>query len=424
MLESRKRFDPARSKFAISLPKWKEGALPEMPVVVVAGRSNVGKSSFINMILKRKALARTSSTPGRTQALNFFDVDGRLYLADVPGYGYAKAPPAEVKRWTENVRHFVRECRSIALVVQLLDIRRDPSPDDAAFAEIVREAGKKLLIVVTKADKEGRGKHAARQKAIAAAMGVGAGELLLTSSTEGKGRAETWKKIMEAQGVAKSGGKIDVIAIDGPAGAGKSTIAKAVAKALGWDYLDTGAMYRAVGLKADRLGIALDDDAALAKMCAETALELGHDETGAFKITLDGEDVSRAIRENRVSALASAVSARKPVRDAMGAFQRRVGEAHPTVAEGRDMGTVVFPDARLKVFLTASPEKRAERRVGDLIAMGQPADRDKILAEIAARDGNDSSREHAPLKAAGDAVDVDTSEMTVEEVVAAIARLI
>lgn len=424
MLESRKRFDPARSKFAISLPKWKEGALPEMPVVVVAGRSNVGKSSFINMILKRKALARTSSTPGRTQALNFFDVDGRLYLADVPGYGYAKAPPAEVKRWTENVRHFVRECRSIALVVQLLDIRRDPSPDDAAFAEIVREAGKKLLIVVTKADKEGRGKHAARQKAIAAAMGVGSGELLLTSSTEGKGRTETWKKIMEAQGVAKSGGKIDVIAIDGPAGAGKSTIAKAVAKALGWNYLDTGAMYRAVGLKADRLGIALDDDAALAKMCAETALEIGHDGTGAFKITLDGEDVSRAIRENRVSALASAVSARKPVRDAMGAFQRRVGEAHPTVAEGRDMGTVVFPDARLKVFLTASPEKRAERRVGDLIAMGQPADRDKILAEIVARDGNDSSREHAPLKAAGDAVDVDTSDMTVEEVVAAIARLI
>lgn len=424
MQEGQKKFDPVRSKFAISLPKWKAGALPELPVVVVAGRSNVGKSSFINMMLKRKALARTSSTPGRTQALNFFDIDGKLYIADVPGYGYAKAPQAEVKRWTENVRHFVRECASIALVIQLLDIRRDPSPDDIAFAEIVRESGKNLLLVVTKADKEGRAKHAARRKAIAAAMGVRTEALLLSSSSEGKGRQETWKKIMEALGVGRQSEKLDVVAIDGPAGAGKSTIAKAVAKALGWNYLDTGAMYRAIGLKADRLGIALDDGAALAGMCADTALELGHGEDGTFRITLDGEDVSRAIRENRVSALASAVSAVKSVRDAMGAFQRRVGETSPTVAEGRDMGTVIFPDARVKVYLTASPEKRADRRVKDLLEMGQAADRERILAEIIARDGNDSSREHAPLKAAPDAVLVDTSEMTIEEVVRTIRDLV
>lgn len=421
--ERKKKFDPSRSKFVMSLPKWKAESLPPLPSVVVAGRSNVGKSSFINMILKRKALARTSNTPGRTQALNFFEIDERLHLVDVPGYGYAKAPMEEVRRWTANVTYFIRNCDEVALVILLLDIRRDPSPEDLSFVRIVREADRPLLLAVTKADKEGRGKHPARLKKIAASLGVSPSALVLTSASEGKGRQEVWAKIWEAIGVKgeQKAGKVDVLAIDGPAGAGKSTIAKAVAAKLGWNYLDTGAMYRAIGLKAFRLGIPLDDDAALGKMCAETSLSLGRDETGAFMISLDGEDVSRAIRENAVSALASSVSARKPVRDAMGAFQRKVGLSAPTVVEGRDMGTVIFPDARLKIYLTASPETRADRRVKDLLAMGQTADREKILAEITARDRNDSTRDHAPLKPADDSVAVDTSAMTPEEVVAAIA---
>ena len=217
--------------------------------------------------------------------------------------------------------------------------------------------------------------------------------------------------------------KLRVLAIDGPAGAGKSTVARAAAKALGMNYLDTGAMYRAVGLKADRLGVALDDDEGLRAMCGRTAIEMDRDETGGLRIRLDGEDVSAAIRENRVSALASKVSASKPVRDAMGVFQRRIGEAAPTVAEGRDMGTVVFPDAFLKVFLTASPEKRADRRALELASRGEPADRGRILAEIKGRDEADSSRAHAPLKPAADAVMVDTSDRTIEEVVSEIVRL-
>ncbi len=211
--------------------------------------------------------------------------------------------------------------------------------------------------------------------------------------------------------------RADIIAIDGPAGAGKSTVARRVAEELGYDYLDTGAMYRAVGLKADRLGIALDDDAGLARMCAGTELSFVKGGDGASRIHLDGEDVSRDIRENRVSHLASAVSARKPVRDAMTRFQREIGHSRPTVAEGRDMGTVVFPDAKLKVFLTASAEKRAARRVGDLETMGQRADYDEILRQIRERDHNDSNREHAPLKAACDAHVLDSSALGVDEVV-------
>jgi cytidylate kinase len=213
--------------------------------------------------------------------------------------------------------------------------------------------------------------------------------------------------------------KIDVIAIDGPSGAGKSTVAKAVAASLGWSYLDTGAMYRAVGLKADRAGVAFDDDRELERLCAATEITF----TPQGQVLLDGDDVSALIREHRVSDLASRVSARKPVRAAMGSFQRAIGEATPTVAEGRDMGTVIFPDARLKVFLTADAPTRARRRTLELESRGQTPDYESILADIEERDNNDSTREHAPLKAAQDARLLDTSGIGVDEVVQAVVAM-
>jgi cytidylate kinase len=215
-----------------------------------------------------------------------------------------------------------------------------------------------------------------------------------------------------------------VVAIDGPSGAGKSTVARRLAERLGWRYLDTGAMYRAVGLKADREGVALDDDEGLRALCARTTIEFSGEQGRPVRILLDGADFSDAIREHRVSELASRVSARKPVRDAMSAFQRAIGIAHPTVAEGRDMGTVVFPDARLKVYLTASPERRAHRRTEELRARGQTADLQAILADIQQRDRNDSTRVHAPLAAAPDAVSLDTSHLGIDEVVEAIAEMV
>jgi cytidylate kinase len=217
---------------------------------------------------------------------------------------------------------------------------------------------------------------------------------------------------------------IRVIAIDGPSGAGKSTIARLLAAELGWTYIDTGAMYRSIGLKADRLAVALDDDRGLAELCARTRLELCDGGDGSIRVLLDGEDVSEVIREHRVSELASRVSARQPVRDAMGRFQRQLGEASPAVLEGRDIGTVIFPDALLKVFLTASDEERARRRTAELRRRGQTADYDRVLADIRQRDAQDSTREHAPLVCAADARPVDTTGLGIGEVVRRIAEMV
>ena len=216
----------------------------------------------------------------------------------------------------------------------------------------------------------------------------------------------------------------EVVAIDGPSGAGKSTVARAVARALGWTYVDTGAMYRAVGLKADRLGVPLDDDPALEELCRHTRIEFRRDEAGEPRVFLDGEDVTRAVREHRVSDLASRVSARRPMREAMGRYQRRLGEEAPSVLEGRDIGTVIFPDARVKVFLTASPEERARRRTEELERRGQPLPYEEVLRDILARDANDSSRAHAPLRPASDAVVLDTTGLGPAEVVARIVALV
>lgn len=198
-----------------------------------------------------------------------------------------------------------------------------------------------------------------------------------------------------------------VVAIDGPAGAGKSTVARAVAQALGFTYLDTGAMYRCVGLAAARRGVAPADVAATVR------IELGE------RVLLDGEDVTEAIRTPEASEGASRAAADPAVREAMVAQQQRIVAAGDWVAEGRDIGTVVAPDAAVKVFLTASPEERARRRAEQI-----GADVATVLAEQAIRDERDSTREHAPLAAAADAVELDTTGLTLEDVVARVTALV
>ncbi|HEX4008935.1 MAG TPA: (d)CMP kinase [Solirubrobacteraceae bacterium] len=198
-----------------------------------------------------------------------------------------------------------------------------------------------------------------------------------------------------------------VVAIDGPAGAGKSTVARAVAQALGFTYLDSGAMYRAVALAALKRG---EPPAVVAPA---VRIELGD------RVTLDGRDVTGAIRTPQVSEAASVAAADPAVREAMVAEQRRLLAGGDWVAEGRDIGTVVAPDAAVKVFLTASPHARAQRRAAEL--GGDPA---TVLAEQAIRDERDTSRAHSPLAAAADAVTIDTTDLTLPEVVARVVDLV
>ena len=198
-----------------------------------------------------------------------------------------------------------------------------------------------------------------------------------------------------------------VVAIDGPAGAGKSTVARAVARALGFTYLDTGAMYRCVGLAAARRGVAPAD------VAGAIAIELGE------RVLLDGEDVTEAIRTPEASEGASRAAADPAVREAMVAQQRRIVADGDWVAEGRDIGTVVAPDAAVKVFLTASPEERARRRAEQI-----GADVRTVLAEQRIRDERDSTREHAPLAPAPDAVELDTTGLKLEDVVARVTALV
>jgi cytidylate kinase len=201
-----------------------------------------------------------------------------------------------------------------------------------------------------------------------------------------------------------------VIAIDGPAGAGKSTVARAVAEELGFTYLDSGAMYRGVALAALQAGLGLDDGEALGELAR--GLEIGLDGRRAL---LGERDVSAAIREPGVTAAASQVSVHPQVREAMIQRQRRLIAAGNYVAEGRDIGTVVSPEAPLKVFLTASDEERARRRAAET---GE--DFESVLDAQRRRDARDSEREHGALRAAADAVELDTSSMSLEEVVARI----
>lgn len=213
------------------------------------------------------------------------------------------------------------------------------------------------------------------------------------------------------------------IAIDGPAGAGKSTIAKILAARLGILYLDTGAMYRAVGYKAIKSGVSVSDLAAVENMLKNTTLDVKV-EDGVQHVYLDGEDVSGVIRTPEVSRAASDISALPPVRHAMVDLQRIIAAKQDTVLDGRDVGTFVLPNAEHKFFLTASVEERAKRRYKELVGRGENCDFEKIRKDIETRDYNDSHRALAPLKKADDAVEVDTTFMTIEEVADKLATLI
>ena len=212
------------------------------------------------------------------------------------------------------------------------------------------------------------------------------------------------------------------IAIDGPAGAGKSTIAKALAKSLDAMYLDTGAMYRAIGLAMQRQGIDLSDVAAVAANVDDIDIAVRY-EGGAQHIYLGGEDVSQAIREPEISIAASAVSKVPEVRVRMVALQREIARGQNVVMDGRDIGTKVLPDATLKVYLTASAEVRARRRCLELEQKGMPEPYEKVLSEMIERDYQDTHRAASPLMKAEGAVEVDSSDMTLEQVVAAIEGL-
>ncbi len=217
-----------------------------------------------------------------------------------------------------------------------------------------------------------------------------------------------------------------IVAIDGPSGAGKSTVAKAVAKKLGFSCLDTGAMYRSVAWLASKEGVSFDDDAALGRLARACTIEFGHVEGDPIphEVRIDGHDVTQAIRTAEIDKAVSPVSAAPSVREAMVEQQRRIGEGGNYVIEGRDIGTVVFPNAEVKVFLTASDEERAHRRVRQNVDRGVGSiDFDEVLADLKRRDDCDSTRKTAPLRAADDAVHIDSTGLYIEDVIDEICEM-
>ena len=199
------------------------------------------------------------------------------------------------------------------------------------------------------------------------------------------------------------------IAIDGPAGAGKSTIARLAAKELGYIYVDTGALYRTIGLAAFRRGLTAEDKEQIIAMLPAIKVELTFNDHGEQIVLLDGEDVSGLIRTPEISMMASAVSAIPEVRAYLLDLQRDMAHTNNVIMDGRDIGTVVLPDAKIKIFLSASPECRARRRYDELVEKGMDVKYEDILSDVIARDYADSHRDIAPLKPADDAINVDTS---------------
>lgn len=212
------------------------------------------------------------------------------------------------------------------------------------------------------------------------------------------------------------------IAIDGPAGAGKSTIAKKVAKEMGFVYVDTGAMYRALAVYFLQLGLSSDDKEEIAKACRNAEVTLQY-EDGIQQVYLNGENVTGKLREEAVGNMASVSSAIPKVREQLLELQREMARAHDVVMDGRDIGTNILPHADVKVYLTASVSERAKRRYLELTEKGVSCDMDEIARDIKERDTRDMNRETAPLMQAEDAVLIDSSDMTIDEVVAAIRTL-
>jgi cytidylate kinase len=207
-----------------------------------------------------------------------------------------------------------------------------------------------------------------------------------------------------------------IVAIDGPSGAGKSTVGKMLARELGYIYIDTGAMYRALGWKAMKEGVALKESPQLRELCARTDVTL-RQVGGELRVYVDGQDVSLFIRTPEMSMAASAISAQPSVRARLLELQRQMGRGGGVVLEGRDIGTVVFPEAKAKFYLDADPVQRAERRYAELKAKGEDVSLERIIEEVKKRDYDDSHRAIAPLKKADDAVVVDSSRMSAKEVV-------
>ena len=214
------------------------------------------------------------------------------------------------------------------------------------------------------------------------------------------------------------------IAIDGPTGAGKSTIARRLAAELGYCYVDTGAIYRTVAYFLDLWGVSPKDVDGVRRYIDELTVEITYDETGSQHMIMNGMDVTPDIRTQEISQKASLVSAHKEVRDMLLDMQRDVARKHNVIMDGRDIGTVVLPKADVKIFLTASSQVRAQRRYEELIAKGQKAELSQILKEIEQRDYQDTHREVAPLKKARDAVELDTSDLDIDGVIAAMKKII
>lgn len=214
-----------------------------------------------------------------------------------------------------------------------------------------------------------------------------------------------------------------IIAIDGPSGAGKSTITRLLSKRLDYLYIDTGAMYRAVALAVQRAGVSPSDDDALARVCRGVYITFIRAD-GCCHVFSNGEDVSDAIRTPEISLLTSKISSRKVVRDVMAGLQRELGKGGGVVLEGRDIGTVVFPDADVKFFLSASAEERGRRRYLELKAKGENVFLEKTVAEVAQRDDQDAQREHAPLRRADDAIDIDSTNLPIEDVLSLMEKTV
>ncbi|MDD5953634.1 MAG: (d)CMP kinase [Firmicutes bacterium] len=214
------------------------------------------------------------------------------------------------------------------------------------------------------------------------------------------------------------------IAIDGPAGAGKSTVARRLAKELGYQYVDTGAIYRTVAYFLDLWGVSPKDIDGVTRYIDELTIQIEYDEEGTQHMMMNGMDVTADIRTQDISQKASLVSAHAVVRDMLLDMQRDVAKKYNVIMDGRDIGTVVLPRADVKIFLTASAEVRARRRTAELLAKGQKADYSQILKEIQQRDYQDTHREVAPLKLARDSVKVDTSDMDIEQVIGQIKTIV